>query len=329
MKNVYIPSSNPWYESIDGVLFGKLNHRLQVYPAGRTEKMYVVPEGTLGITGWAFADCAALEQVILPESVFALYIWAFMDCINLKSVYFTGNVPEIWSKGAFSNTSPKLTIYYPEGNTSGWTSPTWKAPDGITYKTAVYTPEELPSDNILGDLSGDGTIDNDDVLVLKKYFAGHAVSIDPTLADVDEDGTITRRDAMILARYVAEWEGYTLPYVTEKYPFEQTYWVIFTEGFREDRVEASTIDSPIAAENLYLVWDTALILSDRTGESTCKQYYLDEDNRWVFMSDYHLLTSNATNVIASNLDIYDADGNLILKKCDYRDIDWENVNSYK
>lgn len=116
---------------------------------------------------------------------------------------------------------------------------------------------------------------------------------------------------------------------SELYPFEQTYWVIFTEGFRNDRVEASTIDSTLSEDKLHIVWSTSLELNNKSGASKCLQYYLDDNNKWVSIGDYHLLSSKATNVIASNLDIYDKNGKLILEKSQYKDIDWDVIDSYK
>lgn len=112
-------------------------------------------------------------------------------------------------------------------------------------------------------------------------------------------------------------------------PFNQDYWVIFTEGFRGDRVEASSINSSLSSDSLYIVWDSALYLNDTSGSDGCDQYFLDDNNEWSQIGTYSRLTDNATNVIASNLDIYDSNGNLILPKCSYTDVDWDLINSYR
>lgn len=205
LENVYIPSSNEFYESRDGVIISKYGGSIVVYPAGKTETSYAIPSGITSISGWAFTDCTSLEQVIIPESVTEIYIWAFSDCTNLKSVYFKGNVPTIWRDGIFNNTSSDLTLYYPKGNTSGWDSPIWNAPDGLNYNTSTWES--------IGDVDGDGILTNRDVDIIKQYFAGGLTyAVLPESADADRDGKVTRRDAMILARHLAGWEGYTLPY---------------------------------------------------------------------------------------------------------------------
>ncbi|MBQ3591516.1 MAG: hypothetical protein II979_06200 [Clostridia bacterium] len=83
----------------------------------------------------------------------------------------------------------------------------------VHANTLPFVPFE-PTDpaSLTGDVNGDGSVDEQDILCLQQYFAGGAVPLRTTLADVDNDGEVTRRDAMILARYLAQWEGYTLPY---------------------------------------------------------------------------------------------------------------------
>ncbi len=112
-------------------------------------------------------------------------------------------------------------------------------------------------------------------------------------------------------------------------PFQQKYWVIFTEGYRNDRVEVSTIDSSLPPDKLAILWDSALELNDSSGSDGCEQYYLDENGEWVYMRKYHRLTDKATNVIASNLDVVDRSGNIIVAKSPYAMVDWNKVNRYR
>ena len=43
--------------------------------------------------------------------------------------------------------------------------------------------------------------------------------------------------------------------VEEELPFDQEYWVIFREGFRENRIEMSTVDSDMDRQDLCIIWD--------------------------------------------------------------------------
>lgn len=61
----------------------------------------------------------------------------------------------------------------------------------------------------VGDVDGDGTVDNKDSMLLSRYVGGwEDIELDLDAADLDRDGKVDVRDAMILSRYVAAWEGY-------------------------------------------------------------------------------------------------------------------------
>ena len=113
----------------------------------------------------------------------------------------------------------------------------------------------------------------------------------------------------------------------EDSPFEGKYWVIFTEGTRNDRVEATSVDA--ISLKLRVIWDGALYLSKTNGGSKYIQYYLDENGEWCEMGKYFRFSDSASNVIASNLDVYDSNGNRLLEGCAYSDIDWDLINQYR
>ena len=149
------------------------------------------------------------------------------------------------------------------------------------------------------------------------------------------DGDFGGRTVSGGTAFVCEWETessyheYLNSRQTDDSPFKQKYWVIFTEGFRHDRVEVSTIDSSLPKEQLYIIWSSSMNLNNTSASNGCDQYYLDENNDWIYMRTYGRLTDWATHVIASNLDVRDRSGNLLIPKCSYVDIDWDTINSYK
>ncbi len=120
----------------------------------------------------------------------------------------------------------------------------------------------------------------------------------------------------------------TLEVTVNDVPEPIPYWVIFTEGYRGDRVELTVFYSPFPLENTPIIWDYSLYLSkDIDGEY--EQYYLDEDNSWAYFGPYGRFTDYASNIIASNLDITDVNGNVLLEKSPYAEIDWNNIEKYK
>lgn len=112
-------------------------------------------------------------------------------------------------------------------------------------------------------------------------------------------------------------------------PFQQRYWVIFTEGYRNNRVEASTFDSTLPADQLSIIWNSALMINDSSGSDGCDQYYLDDNGEWVYTGNYHRLSDKAANVLASNLNIVDRNGNVIISASPYSMIDWDEIDSFQ
>ena len=73
------------------------------------------------------------------------------------------------------------------------------------------------SDKKTGDVSGDGTVNGYDRLLLTRWLAKWREvldgGIDETAADINCDGKINGLDRLILTRYLAHWEDYDLPYI--------------------------------------------------------------------------------------------------------------------
>ena len=99
------------------------------------------------------------------------------------------------------------------------------------------------------------------------------------------------------------------------YPVDgQDYWIIFKEGYRNNRVELSTCNLNYDTQkNARVIWNKNLTIQGSEIEGKCNQYYYNSDRKWKKIGTYGLLTDWATEVIASNLDVYDKNGNLIVK----------------
>ncbi len=120
--------------------------------------------------------------------------------------------------------------------------------------------------------------------------------------------------------------AYDLP---ETYPSTgQKYWIIFKEGYRNDRIEMTTCDISKNAENAWIEWDKGLYLRDAESQNDYNQYCLS-NNQWEQIGSYGLFTDYATSVIASNLDVYNTSGELVIKKTNIytKDINSENNNT--
>ncbi|MDO4156060.1 MAG: leucine-rich repeat domain-containing protein [Oscillospiraceae bacterium] len=113
LQELEVSDNHPVYCLQDGVLYSKDLTELYLYPAGKTETAFVVPDGvtmiddgacfaasfqsltlpeSLQVIGsGAFNYCTSLQTVTIPEQVTAIYDHAFSDCSALTSVVFAGD----------------------------------------------------------------------------------------------------------------------------------------------------------------------------------------------------------------------------------------------
>lgn len=118
LTEIDVDENNPFYTSVDGVLYSADGLTLIEFPAGKTD-VYIAPVGTdaigdaafyanqkLTVFGLpkgatsvgkeAFADCDALQYVILPSTLQEIGEDAFADCDSLQTVFF-GGTPQQWA----------------------------------------------------------------------------------------------------------------------------------------------------------------------------------------------------------------------------------------
>ena len=111
---VTVAADNPYYKSVDGVLYSADGKHLVVYPAGKTNKTFAIPFGveTVG----SFTYCKALESVYIPASVNNLGS-GFAYCTNLKAVTFDENCNISTLSDTFQNCTALTSIVIPKSVT--------------------------------------------------------------------------------------------------------------------------------------------------------------------------------------------------------------------
>lgn len=77
---------NPYFKSIDGMIYTKDGESLVLCPSGRTKKV-VIADGTKSIETSAFKD-SKVKSVICPDSLQNIYCLAFNECPKLQHVDF-------------------------------------------------------------------------------------------------------------------------------------------------------------------------------------------------------------------------------------------------
>lgn len=88
-----VVEENPYYKSIDGVLFSKDGKTLLAYPVGKKEKDYNIPEGVETLRSCLFQQCQYLTSITLSSTVKTIEDGVFEDCDNLVNIYVDENNP--------------------------------------------------------------------------------------------------------------------------------------------------------------------------------------------------------------------------------------------
>lgn len=95
LENIEVSPDNPWYTSVDGVLYTKDKTTLVAYPPGRDDTHIDVPAGVKEIGALAFCDDWSLHSVSLPFGVERIGRAAFAGCVHLETVTLPPTLREI------------------------------------------------------------------------------------------------------------------------------------------------------------------------------------------------------------------------------------------
>ncbi|MBP5255006.1 MAG: leucine-rich repeat domain-containing protein, partial [Lachnospiraceae bacterium] len=88
LESIEVSAENPSFRSVDGVLFDKGGYTLICYPAGKTDRQYMVPARTFSIGGKAFFCNRYLEELDTGNGVWNISDDAVQSCTALKRVVF-------------------------------------------------------------------------------------------------------------------------------------------------------------------------------------------------------------------------------------------------
>jgi hypothetical protein len=88
---INVDAGNTAYSSIDGILYNKNKITLIVYPRGKTDVSFTIPNGVTSIDEYAFFG-SSFTNVTIPSSVTSIGSSAFDKCDSLTSVTFQGTI---------------------------------------------------------------------------------------------------------------------------------------------------------------------------------------------------------------------------------------------
>lgn len=92
-----VSKNNPYFTSMDGVLFSKDMKELILYPSGRNNRSYEVPSTVTKINLAVFNDCKYLDSLTLPDGI---------SCLDVSGMIYELDFPEIH----ISESNPNYTI---------------------------------------------------------------------------------------------------------------------------------------------------------------------------------------------------------------------------
>lgn len=115
LKSIDVDENNPYYTTVDGVLYTKDMKTLVSYPAGKEDKSFTIPSSVTTIASGAFGNMKNTKEIIVPASVKKIEKEGFYGIYEQGStIKFLGDMPE--NDGtAFGGCTYPL-ILYPTGN---------------------------------------------------------------------------------------------------------------------------------------------------------------------------------------------------------------------
>ena len=116
LHSITVAALNPFYSSIDGVLFNKNQTTLIQYPGALTGS-YILSNSVTSISLFAFSQCAGLTDITIDADVTNIGFGAFQLCTNLTSLYFDGNAPN-HDASVFYGDNLATIYYWPD--TKNW-----------------------------------------------------------------------------------------------------------------------------------------------------------------------------------------------------------------
>ncbi|MBO4463519.1 MAG: C10 family peptidase [Prevotella sp.] len=198
-------------------------------------KIINLPEGVVSVDEGAFWGCDDLMTVTFPSTLVRLGHWAFQRC-PLSTIILPASLSDV-KDNVFARcplkeitSLSKNPIPIPDDMFSynitqnGYIVEESETPDIIYQNAILYVPYGCKSKYqntdgwkkfaniqemsyvLMGDVNGDGSLSNDDIVVLSDAISGKDTSkyVNPQVADVNEDGFIDIRDVLKLTDMINE-----------------------------------------------------------------------------------------------------------------------------
>ena len=129
LRNINVNANNVKYCSENEILYSADRTKIIIYPEGRPEENFTIPDGVTDIGYYAFYGCSSLTSITIPDSVTRIGERAFGNCKNLRNINVNANNVEYCSEnGILYNVDRTEIIKYPGGRTETY----FIIPDSVT-----------------------------------------------------------------------------------------------------------------------------------------------------------------------------------------------------
>lgn len=112
LETITVSEENPYFSSVDGVLFNKTQTELKYYPRSHGTA-YTIPDTVTSIANSAFFNGSPesmIEEIIIPNTVTSIGGSAFGNCTNLETVSIPESVESVGAN-AFTNCENAVVTY--------------------------------------------------------------------------------------------------------------------------------------------------------------------------------------------------------------------------
>ena len=214
LAEINVSDNNPYFCSVNGVLFSKDKSVLIKYPYAK-KGSYTIPDGVKEIRA-AFFDCTGITAVTIPDSETYIDYYAFSGCTSLKSAKLPAGI-EMIRIGIFENCTSLSSVNIPDSVT--------KIGDSAFSNTALTSVNISQNINEIGYQAFYGC----------KKLKGFKVSADNTTYK-SLDGVLIEEDALVC---------YPAGKASKKYTIPNEVVAIYPTAFAESSVEEITVHANV------------------------------------------------------------------------------------
>jgi len=237
LKKIEVAENNEYFASVDGVLYDKSISNLLIYPTGKEETSFAIPDTIKQLGESVFERNTNLTDVLIPASVTSIgkapfndnskitiyadegtygYDFAKQNGIACKpaSEFEGGEKPDKDQLIALVDEMNQVKNVYTVNSYRAFAADLGNAADVLKDDKAdqktvdeAFTALKSAYENLkynMGDIDHSGAISIDDATAIQQHVSGKKVeNFDSTLADADESKEITITDATICQMVVA------------------------------------------------------------------------------------------------------------------------------